>query len=66
MHEHNLFAVLNKMVIDLSPDLAESPALAKPEPIGWVKPSRLSRSLKLPRAVKRLLWRMEIALLERD
>nr|WP_321442727.1 hypothetical protein [uncultured Cohaesibacter sp.] len=66
MHEHNLFAVLNKMVIDLSPDLAESPALAKPVPIGWVKPSRLSRSLKLPRAVKRLLWRMEIALFERD
>ncbi len=66
MHEHNLFAVLNKMVIDLSPDLAESPALAKPEPICWFKPSRLSRSFKLPRAVKRLLWRMEIALLERD
>ncbi|WP_114008187.1 hypothetical protein [Cohaesibacter intestini] len=65
MHEHNLFAVLDKLVIDLSPELADIPLLERPEPIRWIKASRLSRLLKVPRAAKRLLWHMEITLFER-
>ena len=65
MQEHNLFALLDRQIAELADRYGHIPVLAKKETIHWYGKPLGKRLLKLPRALRRFVWKMQIALLER-
>ena len=66
LYEHNLFALLDRLIRDQLSDREKSAALCDPAPILWHGRSPASKWLRPPKLIRKWVWRAEIALLERQ